>query len=46
MKKLICILTMALVVPVLSLAAEQVSNNDQVVIQVEQKSVLSYRAPR
>lgn len=39
MKKLICILTMALVVPTLSLAAEQVSSDDQVIIKTEQTSV-------
>ena len=40
MKKLICVLTMVLTVPALSLAAEQqVSSNDQIVIKTEQKSV-------
>jgi TolA-binding protein len=39
MKKLICALTMALVVPALSLAAEQVSDSDQIIVKTEQKSV-------
>lgn len=40
-KKLICVLTMVLVVPALSLAAEQASSNDnnQVIVKTEQASV-------
>ena len=39
MKKLLCILAMALVVPALSLAVEQAaSSNDQIIINTEQKS--------
>jgi len=39
MKKLICVLTMVLVVPALSFAAEQASSDDLVVIKTEQTSV-------
>jgi TolA-binding protein len=38
MKKLLCILAMALAVPALSMAVEQASSNDQVVVNTEQKS--------